>query len=182
MLLHFYISTCAYNHLQPPLQFPSKMRFSASVNFELVILFLLVQKFMLTIPLTFPSSIAQQCFTSLVLRTTIPKIYTKNVFSAPAIWPIQAVSGVQWAREFYDIWNYLISPFFLKVWSVIAGAHNYWFLIAQAKKIGVLQVVVSDEDACKRNGKPFNPPSLIPSTSCHYFHTLLIPSQQLTSP
>ena len=121
VLLHFYMSTCAYNHLQPPLQFPPKMRFSTSVNFELVILFLLVQKFMLTIPLAFLSSIAQQCFTSFILRTTIPKIYTKNVFSAPAIWPIQAVSGVQWAREFYDIWNYLISSFVLKVWSVITG-------------------------------------------------------------
>ena len=32
-------------------------------------------------------------------------------------------------------------------------AHNHWFLVAQAQKISVLQVVVSDEDACNRNGK-----------------------------
>ena len=52
--------------------------------------------------------------------------------------------------------------------------------ISQAQKIGVLQVVVSDEDVCNWNGKPSNPPSLIPSIYSHYFHTLLIPSQELT--
>ena len=35
--------------------------------------------------------------------------------------------------------------------------------IAQAQKIVVLQVVVSDEDACNWNGKSLNPPSLVPS-------------------
>ena len=50
----------------------------------------------------------------------------------------------------------------------------------QARKIVVLQVVVSDEDACSRNGKPSNPPSLILSTYCRYFYTLLIPLQALT--
>ena len=53
------------------------------------------------------------------------------------------------------------------------------FLI-QARKIVVLQVVVSDEDACNQNGKPSNPPSLILLTYCRYFHTLLIPLQALT--
>ena len=59
--------------------------------------------------------------------------------------------------------------------------HNHG-LITQAQKIGVLQIVVSDEDACNRNDKLSNPPSLIPSTYCHYFNTQLIPSQQLTFP
>ena len=35
-------------------------------------------------------------------------------------------------------------------------ARNHQLLISQAKKIGVLQVVVSDEDACDQNGKPSN--------------------------
>ena len=39
---------------------------------------------------------------------------------------------------------------------------------------------ISDEDACNSNGKLSNSPSLIPSTYCHYFHTLLAPSQELT--
>ena len=59
------------------------------------------------------------------------------------------------------------------------GAHNYWFPTTQAQKIGVLQVVVSDEDARYQNSKPSNPLSLILSNYCYYFHTLLIPSQEL---
>ena len=59
-------------------------------------------------------------------------------------------------------------------------AHNHCFLIAQAQKIGVLQVAVSNEDACNWNGKPFNPPYFILSAYCNYVHTLLIPSQELT--
>ena len=74
----------------------------------------------------------------------------------------------------------LISPFFLKVWTVITGLTITDSLFGQALNIGVLQVVVSNEDdACNRNDKPFNPPSLIPSNYCHYFYTLLIPSQKL---
>ena len=38
-------------------------------------------------------------------------------------------------------------------------AHNYWLLIAQFQKIGVLLVEVPDKDACNLNGKPSNPPS-----------------------
>ena len=43
-------------------------------------------------PLTLFSSIPQQFFTSLFLRTITPTIYTKNVFSTSAIVPIQAAS------------------------------------------------------------------------------------------
>ena len=50
-------------------------------------------------------------------------------------------------------------------------AYNHWLRIAKAQKIGVLQVIVSDENICNWNGKPPNPPSLIVSTYCHYFHT-----------
>ena len=64
--------------------------------------------------------------------------------------------------------------------TVIMGAHNHCFLIAQAQKVGVLQVVVSDEDACRQNEKPSNQSFLKTSTYCHYFHTLLIPSPELT--
>ena len=56
----------------------------------------------------------------------------------------------------------------------------HWFLIAQAHKMVALQVVVSDKDVCNWNGKPASLPSPTPSTYCHYFHTLLIPSQELT--
>ena len=41
--------------------------------------------------------------------------------------------------------------------------HNHWFLVAQAEKNGVLQVVVFDKGACNRNYKPSDQPSLIPA-------------------
>ena len=46
-------------------------------------------------------------------------------------------------------------------------ARNYLLLNVQAQKVGILKVAVSDEP-------------IIPSTYCHYFHNLLIPSQELT--
>ena len=52
----------------------------------------------------------------------------------------------------------LISPSFIKVWTWIAG-----LTITQAQKISVLQVAVSDEDACDQNDKPSNRSSLPPT-------------------
>ena len=73
--------------------------------------------------------------------TTIPTIYTKNVFPVSDVLPIQAASRYQEVREFCEDWNCLISPFFLKVWTVIAGLTlNHWFFIAQTQKIDILQV------------------------------------------
>ena len=48
----------------------------------------------------------------------------------------------------------LMSPFFLKVWTVMTGFTITDSLFAQALNIGVLQVVVSNEDdACSRTLK-----------------------------
>ena len=73
----------------------------------------------------------------------------------------------------------LISPFFLKVWVVITG-----LTIADSLSLSlrIFEVVVSDEVACNRNHKLSNPRSFLPSTYCHYFPTLIIPSQELTFP
>ena len=46
------------------------------------------------------------------------------------------------------------------------STNNYWFVIAQPKKISVLQVVLSEEDAYDQNGKPSNPPSHIRLCNC----------------
>ena len=51
--------------------------------------------------------------------------------------------------------------------------HNHWFLIVQCQKVGALLAVVSDEDVWNWNSKPSNSLFL-------YFHTLLIPWQDLT--
>ena len=61
-------------------------------------------------------------------------------------------------------------------------AHNHGHLVTQAQKIGVQQVLVSDTEASNRSDKLFNPTSLTPSTYCHYFHTQLLLSQELTFP
>ena len=70
--------------------------------------------------------------------------------------------------------NSILYVFCYIIWTLLKlRGHNglmrpFWpFFIAQAQKVGVLQVVVSDEDACNRNDKQSNPPSLIPSTYCH---------------
>ena len=68
-----------YLYKQPPLQSSPKIHSSTSFNFHLPIPPLLVRKFILTV-LTNTSSIVHQFFISLFLRTSIPTIYTKNIF------------------------------------------------------------------------------------------------------
>ena len=65
----------------------------------------------------------------------------------------------------------LISPFFLKVWTEITGLTTADYLSLRLRKLVYC-----------RCGKPFNLPSFIPSTYCHYFHTLLTPQQGLAFP
>ena len=61
---------------------------------------------------------------SLLLRTTIPTIYTKNIFRTSNIFLIQATSRDQETIVRTD--TVLISPFFLKVRTMIAGlTHNH---------------------------------------------------------
>ena len=77
-------------------------------------------------PLTLYSDITQQFFTSLFLRTTIPSIYTKNILPTSNILPIQAASKDQRVGSIVSANTVLISPFFLKVWTVIAElTHNH---------------------------------------------------------
>ena len=140
---------------QPPLHSPPKIRSSTSANFHLLSPPLLVHKFILTIPLTLPFSIPHQSLTFLLLRTTIPTIYTKNVFPLSYLANSGYVKGPKSCEDWhcFDISN------------LPQSMDNDSSL---------------EDDACNRNDKPFNPPSPIPSTYCHYFHTLLIPSQKLT--
>ena len=52
--------------------------------------------------------------------------------------------------------------------------NNYLFLIGQAHKTVLMQIVTSEKNICDQNDKPSNPRSHIPSTYGFYFHTLLI--------
>ena len=121
MLLHFYSFTCAYNHLHQPLEFLPEILSSTSVNLQLLIFLLRVQKIILTIPTNTPFLYTSGIFHVPFLRTTIPTIYAKNVISTSAIWPVQAASRDQWAKESCEIGYYLTSHFFLKQWVVITG-------------------------------------------------------------
>ena len=55
--------------------------------------------------LTLCSYITQLLFISLLLRTTIPTIYTKNIFRTSNIFPIQATSRDQEVREYCENWH-----------------------------------------------------------------------------
>ena len=133
--------------------------------------------------LTLPSSISQQFFTFFFFfRSTIPTIYTKNIFPTWTIEPIQAALRDQRASESCENWHCF--KLFLLPQSMDSDnrAHNHGHLVTQAQKIGVQQVLVSDTEASNRSDKLFNPTSLTPSTYCHYFHTQLLLSQELTFP
>ena len=67
-------------------------------DFNKVALHLIFNKTILKISTNTPS-ILQQFFISLYLHTTIPVIYTKNIFPASDIQPIQAVSQDKGATE-----------------------------------------------------------------------------------
>ena len=132
----------------------------------------------------------------LAIPTNTPFLYTSTVFSLYLpIFPhdhpsnphqkyfsylnhlvnSSCVKG-QGARESCDDWHCFNLSFLPQ------SMDSHCFLIAHAQKIGVLHVVVSDEDAYIRNGKPSNSPFLIPSIYCHYLYTLLIPSSELKFP
>ena len=82
VLLHYHDSTCAYNH-------PFNLHQISVPLFQLVFTSLfhpyLFTKSSLQSPLTLHSSIPQQFFKFLFLRTTMPTIHTKNIFPTSAI-------------------------------------------------------------------------------------------------
>ena len=109
-------------------------------------------------------------------------IITKIILLISAIQPVQAAPRDQGARESCKDWHCFNLSLLPQSAHDDNRADNHWFLISQVQKIGVLQVVVYNEDACDGNGKLSNPSSLIPSNFCHYFHILLTSSQELTFP
>ena len=111
-------------------------------------------------------------FTTLIVHATASTISTR-IPAAPRD------QGTWEPSEDWHCFNLLLRP---QRMGSDSRAHNHLFLIAKAQKIGLLQVIVCDEDACYRNANWSNPSSLIPSSYCHYFHTLVIPSQELTFP
>ena len=180
MLLYFYNTTCAYNHPSHLCQKSVPLLKSTFISLFHTYLF---SKSSLQNSLTLPSSLISNFSPSYFLRTAIPTICTK-IFSL-----LQSFRQFRLSQESRVLGKLmrtdtvLISHFYSKYGSD-NRAYNHWLFIAVAHKIGLLQVInmtkISDEDACNSNGKLSNSPSLIPSTYCHYFHTLLAPSQEHT--
>ena len=165
MLLHFHNPSCGYNQRCNL----TKKQFLFFSQFLLPLIHpYLLTKSSLQSPLTLYSYITQQCFTSLLLRTTIPTIYTKNIFPASKISAIQAVSRDQGTREYCEDWH-CFNPSLLPQTMDSESSDITDFL-----SLRLIKLVYC------RCGKPSNPPSLIPSTYFYYFHIQLISSQELT--
>ena len=179
VLLHFNNPTCA---CKSTLQSPPKIHPFTSVNFHLPIPPLLVHKIVITIPTnnSFP-------YTSVISHLPLfgynhcNNLHQKYL-PTPTIQTIQAASRYQVARQLGSIAGslagslvrtdtVLLSPFHLNVWTVVTG-----LAITDSSSLRLRKLIY-----CKC-GKPSNPPFLMPSTNCHYFHTPLIPPQELTSP
>ena len=135
MLLNFHSPSCAYNHIYNLRK--KSVSLLQSIFTSLVHPYLSTKSSLLS-PLTLPSTIPQQFFTSLFLRTTIPTIYTKSISLIQPFIQFRLRQGT-------DI--VLISPFFLIVWTVITGLMITDSLSLRLRqKIGVLYVAVSDGD------------------------------------
>ena len=110
--------TCAYNHPRnldqksvPPLQ----LIFTSLFRPYLFI------KSSLQSPLTLPSSIPQQFFTSLFFRTAIPTIYIKSISLPQPFSQFRLCQGANKKDSRARTDSALISLFFLKVWTGMTG-------------------------------------------------------------
>ena len=99
MLLHFHNPSFGYN--QRCNLYQETVPLIQSILASLFLYYLFTKSF-LKFPLTLPSYINQQFFSNLFLRTTIPIIYTKNVFFTSNIISIQAASRYQEVREYCE--------------------------------------------------------------------------------
>ena len=102
MVLNFHNRSCGYN--QHCNRYQETVPLLQSIFTSLFHPYLFT-KSSLQSPLTLPSYIIQQFFTSVSLRATIPTIYTKNIFPTSNILPIQAASTDQEVREYWEDWH-----------------------------------------------------------------------------
>ena len=139
-----------YLCIQPLLQSPPKILFSPSVNFYLLVPPYLVHKIILTI-LTNIRFLS----TSLILQLLIVTynlrnpIYTKSISLLQPLSQFRLRQGTRKLGSLVETDNVLISIFLLpESMGCHNRAQNHVLLITQGQKVGVLQVVLSGEDAC----------------------------------
>ena len=124
VLLHFHSPDYAYNHLYNLHQKSVSLLESIFISLFFPYLF---TKSSLQSSLTFPSSIPQQFCISSFLRATIPTIYTKNNFLPQQFSQFRIHQGAMELGNSVRTDTGLISPFFLKVWTVITGLTSVYF-------------------------------------------------------
>ena len=166
---------CAY--IQPVLQYPPNTRSPFSAIFHLPIPLLLIHKIILTIENKNSFLYKPAFFCLPIFAYSNPcNLYQMYFLYLRLFCKIKAASRDEWAREPFEDWHYFNWHCFnLSLLSQSIDkdnrVYNHLFLI----------VVVSDEVTFNQNGIPWHPPSTLPSTYFHRFHTLLIPSKELTS-
>ena len=101
MPLHFHNPFCGYKQRWSLTCYQETVPLLESIFTSLFHPYLFPKSF-LESPLTLYSYITHQFLTSLFSRTTIPTIYTKNIFHTWNILPIQAASSDQGAREYCE--------------------------------------------------------------------------------
>ena len=163
MPIHFNNLTCAYNH--------AKDLYQKSVS-------LLVHKIILITPANTPFLHTPVILHLLTFACNLPNNLHQKCFLLLSMSQFRLCQRTRKLGTLARTDTVLVPQLLPQSMDSDSRAHNHWLLIAQAQKIGILQEVVSDENACNRNGKPSNPHSLIPSAYCHHFHSLLIPSQE----
>ena len=90
---------------------------------------------------------------------------TPKIFSPPHPFSqFRLHQGIKELGTLVRIDTVLISPFLFKGWTAVTR-------LTITDPLSLITSCVG--------GKPFNPPSLIPLICCHYYHALLIPSQEL---
>ena len=127
--------------------------------------------------------------THLTISTNIPFFYTLSIFYLPSFavnhtkflhqniflpqtfCQFRLRQGTMELGSLVRTETVLMPPFFLEVWTAIIG-----LTITDSLSLRLRKLVYC------RCCKPSNPPSFIPLNYCHYFHTLLIPPQELTFP
>ena len=145
VLFHFHNPTCAYNQ-----HHNFHQKFSSASLFRP---YLFIKSFLQS-PLTLPSSIPPCFWIQQSLQSTSKVIYPSRPFSQ-----FRLQQGTNEKGSLVRTDTVLISVFFLKVQTGITGL-TITDSLAQAPKIGVLQVVVSDEDPYNQNGKPSKPTAI----------------------
>ena len=170
MLLHFHNLSCGYNQRCNLYQEPVPLLQSIFTSLTHPYLF---KNSSFQCPLTLPSYITQQLFTSLFLRTIIPTICTKKFFPTSNIFPIQTASSDQAVTEYCEKWHCFNLFLLPRTMDSDSSGHSQSLILYRSESKKMMYY---------KCGKPSNPLSLIPSTYFHYFHIQLVPPRELTLP